>query len=162
MWKLDWSVPASTSHLKGKTGRCHSTFNFASDWNITHSENHWANEDTTVDYINNIIAPYLQQVRSSLHLRDDHPVLAIYDCFRGQVTESVSTLLEENNIHVIVVPVNCTGHFQPLDLSLNKAVKDFYAGSFRYGTQRTSSVNLMKLILLTACSYSQSASQMLQ
>ena len=116
---------------KGKTGRWHPTFNFPCDWRITNSENQWANEDTTVDYINNIIVPYLQQVRKILYLNNDHPALAIYDCFRGQVTESVSTLLEENNIHVVVVPANCTGHLQPLDLSLNKSVKDFLRREFQ-------------------------------
>lgn len=69
--------------------------------------------------------------RFEADLSDDHPALAIYDCFRGQVTESVSTLLEENNIHVVVVPANCTGRLQPLDLSLNKAVKDFLRREFQ-------------------------------
>ena len=41
------------------------------------------------------------------------------------------TLLEEDNIHVVVVPANCMGRLQPLDLSLNKAVKDFVQREFQ-------------------------------
>jgi len=32
-------------------------FKFPSDWNITHSENHWANTATQMDYVKNIILP---------------------------------------------------------------------------------------------------------
>lgn len=34
-------------------------------------------------------------------------------------------MLEENNIHVVKVPAICTDRLQPMDLSVNKSVKDF-------------------------------------
>ena len=43
---------------KGKTSRCHPTIAFPADWNVTQSPNHWANENTTLEYIKTIILPY--------------------------------------------------------------------------------------------------------
>ena len=45
--------------------------------------------------------------------------------FTGQNTEQVLKLLESNYIHFVQVPVNCTDRLQPLDISVNKAAKDF-------------------------------------
>ena len=50
---------------KGKTDKCHPSFQFPSDWNITHSPNHWSNEDTMKDYIVNIVVPYVTKKRRS-------------------------------------------------------------------------------------------------
>ena len=50
--------------------------------------------------------------------------------FRGQQTDQVSSLLEDNNIYVVNVPPNCTNHLQPMDLSVNKSVKDFMRAKF--------------------------------
>ena len=37
-------------------------------------------------------------------------------------------MLEDNNVDVVYVPTNCTDCLQPLDLSVNKPVKDFLKG----------------------------------
>ena len=34
-------------------------------------------------------------------------------------------LFEENNIDIVLVPANCTDRLQPLDISVNKAAKNF-------------------------------------
>ena len=44
---------------KGKTKRCHPIFNFPSDWHVTQSPKHWSTETTMVDYIKEIIVPYV-------------------------------------------------------------------------------------------------------
>ena len=46
------------------------------------------------------------------------------------MTEEVFALLEENNIHVVKVPANCTDRLQPMDLSVNKPVKEFMRSKF--------------------------------
>ena len=46
----------------GKTDKCQPVFKFLSDWNITHSENHWANTATQMDYVKTIILPYIRKV----------------------------------------------------------------------------------------------------
>ena len=55
----------------------------------------------------------------------------ILDVFRGHLLPEVDEALEENRIMKIVVPSNCTDRLQPLDLSVNKALKDQLQSSFR-------------------------------
>ena len=54
-----------------------------------------------------------------------HSALAIYDEFKGHLTPDVFSLLEKNHIFVVKVPPNCTDRLQPMDLSVNKAIKEF-------------------------------------
>ena len=87
----------------GKTSRCHPRFQFPQDWNITHSPNHWSNELTTIEYISEVIVPYVENVRD---------------------------LIEENNIHVCLLPANTPDQLQPMDISMNKPAKDFLRRKF--------------------------------
>ena len=61
---------------------------------------------------------------------DDTPAVIIMDNFKGQVTSSVSNLLEENNIHTWLLPPNTTDRLHPIDLSINKLAKDFLKRCF--------------------------------
>ena len=47
------------------------------------------------------------------------------------MTEEVFALLEQNDIHVVKVPANCTDRLQPMDLSVNKTVKEFMCNKFQ-------------------------------
>ena len=53
----------------------------------------------------------------------DQHALLIWDVFRGQKTDTVSTLLEKNKILYEFVPNNMTDIFQVLDLTVNGLVK---------------------------------------
>ena len=103
----------------GKTARCHPKFKFSVDWHITHSPKHWSNEETTVQYINSIILPYVAQVRDTLEDKEND-ALIIMDNFRGQITPAIKTF----NIHVCLIPPNTTDLLQPLDISVNKPAKE--------------------------------------
>ena len=74
-------------------------------------------------YIVNIIIPYVCHKREVLKLQACHPALAIIDCFKGQTTPRILSLLRENNIIPLIVPANCTDKLQPIDLSINKPIK---------------------------------------
>ena len=50
---------------KGKTTRCHPAYEFPPDWDITHSPKHWSNEATMIQYVENIIIPYIEKTRES-------------------------------------------------------------------------------------------------
>ena len=56
--------------------------------------------------------------------------LVIFDTFRGQCTERILSKLEENNVCIVIIPANCTDRLQPLDLSVNKAAKEFLRTQF--------------------------------
>ena len=115
---------------KGTTKRCHPPYNFPGDWLISHSPNHWSNEGTMVEYINEVIVPYVDRKRDDLDLSCDHPAVAIFDHFKGQLTVRVTQVLEENNIHSVLIPAAFTGELQPMDISVNKVVKSFIRNKF--------------------------------
>jgi hypothetical protein len=101
---------------RGKTERCHPTSPFPSGFDVWHSPNHWANEETTLCFIEKIIIPFINNVQSKVGT-PEQKALVIFDVFRGQIGERVQALLEDNYIIPVLVPGNCTDLLQPLDLS---------------------------------------------
>ena len=108
----------------GKTPRCLPSVEFPKDWDITYTPNHWANEATTERYIQKILLPYIEKKKAELSLDSNQPALVIFDRFKGQCTENILAILEKSNVHIAVVPPNCTDRLQPLDVSVNKSVKE--------------------------------------
>ena len=66
-----------------------------------------------------------------MKLHEDQPALLIFDQFKGQVTEKMFELLEENHVNIVLVPANCTDCLQPLDIIVNKPVKSFLRKQFQ-------------------------------
>ncbi|CAC5412815.1 unnamed protein product [Mytilus coruscus] len=114
----------------GKTDKCHPIYKFPSDWDITHSENHWVNTGTQMEYVKNIILPYIRKIKRSAKLNEDQKALCIFDVFRAQMGEDFLAFLDEKNIKVVFVPPCCTDRLQPLDVSVQKAVKNKMRNSF--------------------------------
>jgi hypothetical protein len=110
----------------GKTPACHpKNVIFPSDWHITHSCNHWANEETMNDYIKKILVPYLTKVKTMIRCSSTQKALVLFDVFRGQTCQSTLDLLHANNIEFVMIPPNCTDRLQALDISVNKPCKNF-------------------------------------
>lgn len=74
-------------------------------------------------YIEKIIVPFVSNKRAELKLTENDSALAIFDSFKGQTTPAIYSLLRSHNIVAIQVPPNCTDKLQPLDVSVNKPVK---------------------------------------
>ena len=113
---------------EGKTDRCLPRYQFPSPWHVT---TRWSNEQTMKEYFNKIIFPYIQEKKIALKLSNEQPALLIFDNFKAQCTSSVLDLLDGHNINVALILPYCTDRLQPLDLCVNKAVKDFLCGQFR-------------------------------
>ena len=66
--------------------------------------------------------------------------IVIFDRFKGQCTPRI---LASNNIYIAIVPGNCTDRLQPLDVSVNKSVKEYLRGKFQawYSEQIRSLLN---------------------
>ena len=94
------------------------------------TDNHWVNEHTPLQYLDKILLPYVKQKRKELGCPDDQACLVIFDRFKAQYTATVLGVLEENGIFVSLVLANCTNRLQPLDVSVNKSVKEFVCGQF--------------------------------
>ena len=81
-----------------------------------------------LQYIDHIIVPYVQAVWEEVG--NDKAALVIFDNFKGQVSASVTRLLESNNIHVCLLPPNITDVLQPMNVAVNKPAKDFIKRQF--------------------------------
>ena len=74
-------------------------------------------------YITEIIVLFVNYKREDLDLNSNHPALAIFNHFRGQLTDRVKQALEDDNIHSVLIPPAYTGKLQPMDISVNKVIK---------------------------------------
>ena len=80
----------------GKTKRCHPPQSFPTDWNITHNVKLWSNEETMVEYIFEVIIPHVKAIRENIHCEPDQVALAIFDCFKGQLSAKITNILEHS------------------------------------------------------------------
>lgn len=115
---------------KGKTDACHAKYNFPDDWDVTHTENHWANKDTSFRYLDKIIVPYVNKVRDEHDLPLRQKALIILDFFSAQLSEEFRERMKELGLVYVYVPPNCTSELQPMDLSVQKIVKDHMRDQF--------------------------------
>lgn len=115
---------------QGKTDRCQAKYDFPGSFHIYHSPNHWANEETVRLFYEKVIVPYVARVRIEKQIPDQKALL-IMDNFKAHRTGDVLQPLEENGVLVVFLPPNTTDRLQPLDLSMNKAAKDFLRDKFR-------------------------------
>ena len=93
---------------KGKSARCHPHYQFPSGWNVTHSPRHWSTEETMIEYVNEIIIPYVESQQDTLQ-NPSLSALVIMDNFKGQVTSPhipISFLQFTINLTVIYVIVS--------------------------------------------------------
>ena len=102
-----------------------------------------------LQYIREVIVPFVGSVRQRLELPDDQPALAIFDHFKGQLTEAITAELEENAIHSVIIPANCTGELQPMDISVNKVIKSQLRSKFSewYSQSYLPMVKMMSLLI---------------
>ena len=114
---------------QGITGRCHPATAHPSGCHVTQNPTHWSTEETMLQYIDNILAPYIEATRKKLG-EPTMPCILIYDAFRAHQVEKVVSALDRLNVLHHPVPPNLTDHLQPLDLSVNKPIKDFLKRTF--------------------------------
>ena len=105
--------------------RCLPSIDFPEDWFIMCAENHCTNEKTTKNYIYKILLPYVKQQRKELKLHSNHPALVVFDRFKAECTSCVLQILRDYHIDTLLIPASCTDHLQPLDVSVNKAAKEY-------------------------------------
>ena len=89
---------------------------------------HWSNEETMIQYVNNIFVPYVEQMRQLFN--EDKPAVVIMDNFKGQITEAMTELLERHRIHTCLIPANATNCLQPMDILVYKPSKIFLKKKF--------------------------------
>lgn len=84
-----------------------------------------------LEYVEAIIVPCIQRVREDLKLGPEQAALAIFDHFKGKMTDPVMRCLEKHNICHVLIPASCTAQLQPMDVSVNRAAKAFLEREFQ-------------------------------
>lgn len=107
----------------GKTNKCHAAVTFPDSWNITHTENHWSNTQTMIEFAQKVLIPYCSKVRQLKDLPNTQPALLIQDVFAAHRTEAYLSVLRNHHIFTIFVPAGTTGELQPLDVDFNDDFK---------------------------------------
>lgn len=122
---LYWTAAANPDNVCRQNGKMPSYWcMLPEDWDIWHSPNHWADESTTLRYIDKILKAAVNTIKQELCLPEIQKCLLIWDVFCAHRTENVLQKLAEEGIECVFVPANCTSELQPMDLSVNKPLKD--------------------------------------
>ena len=96
------------------------------------SPNHWANEETCLRFFfQNIVFPYSKKVREEMDA-PSQKAMVLMDNFSGQTTTSLLENLEEECVVVVMIPTGTMDRLHPLDVSTNKAAKDFLREKFQH------------------------------
>ena len=82
-------------------------------------------------YVEAVKVPYITRQKADLKLPDGQGLLLVFDNFKAQITSSILTLLDSHYVNVVLIPANCTHRLLPMDLSVNKAAKDFLHLQFK-------------------------------
>ena len=141
---LSGGFPRPQLIYKGKTHQCHPKYNFPADVDVHHSENHWANRETMLRWIENCLSPYLAETKADLRLFNSQKALLILDVYAVHRTAEVKESLLQKNCIPVYVPAGCTGELQPLDVSVNSAFKLSLTNSFQawYAEQVTEQLSV--------------------
>ena len=115
---------------QGKTDHSHPKYEFLDRFDIFHTPNHWANEETCLCFFEKIIFPYIKKVREEIRA-PSQKALVLMNNFSSQTTTSLLKAVEKEGIVVITILPGTTDMLQPLDVSTNKATKDFLREKFR-------------------------------
>ena len=77
-------------------------------------EKGWMNEELMLEWIELCVRPYTER----------KPSLLILDSFKGHLTKDVNSSMKKMNVLPAVIPGGCTSLLQPLDVCINKPLKD--------------------------------------
>ena len=70
---------------------------FPKGFHVTKNEKHWSYETETVNFIGQVINPYVIDKRKELGLSADQKALLTWDVLRGQTTDHVAQILDSLN-----------------------------------------------------------------
>ena len=87
----------------GKTNRCLPKVSFPTGWHITCTENHWANEVTTLQYTDKILLSYVTKTRKEQNLSSNQCCIVIFDNLKLGIL--IFTLIHFIISHTLTHPI---------------------------------------------------------
>lgn len=115
----------------------------------------WSNSLTFACYITKILVPYCDHTRERLGLLANQKARVVLDVFRAHRTPELLDYFTASGFVLDFVPANCTSELQPLDLTVNRVVKeelrtsfvDWYAGKITEAMEKSGhDVDLSSLV----------------
>ena len=103
----------------GKTDQSLPKITFPAKFSSNVNKKHYSIAEEVIKHLQGIFIPYVNEERKKIGDADQYALL-IWDVYRGQKTEAVTSLLQEEKILNEYVPDNMTDYFQVLDLTVNK------------------------------------------
>ena len=88
------------------------------------SVNYWLNV-TYREIYDEIIFPYLQPVKEQKGLPKEQHSLVTTSTFKGQENRILKEFFSKNRCETVILRRSLTNKFQPLDITVNKAMKTF-------------------------------------
>ena len=97
----------------------------AAEVHLTHSSNHWSNQETMKDYIKRIILPYYNKQIEENKLAANSKMMIVLDAWSVHKSEEFRMHLRINYpfISLVFVPANCTSKLQVADVALQRPFK---------------------------------------
>jgi len=114
--------------FQGKTAACHPDVTpaaTAARVHITHSENHWSNQETMQQYVREVLVPYSEQRIAEHNLPAASHICLVLDVWSVHKSEEFRMFLRTHfpRIHLVYVPPNCTSQLQVADVILQRPFK---------------------------------------
>lgn len=97
----------------------------ASRAHITFSDNHWSNQRTMKEYVEQVILPYSETCIERYKLDADACIILVLDVWSVHKSEEFRLFLRTKHprIHLVYIPPNCTSKLQVADVVLQRPFK---------------------------------------
>lgn len=91
----------------------------------SHTHTYWSTQATMKTLVNDIIAPYFNTMKAELELPPSQCSLWMIDCWSVHKSEEFRSWMKEAHPNIIIsfVPGNLTGLAQPLDVGIQRVLK---------------------------------------
>ena len=114
--------------FQGKTSACHppmTELTKEAHVCVTHSENHWSNQETMRQWVAEVLLPYSNHRIAQHNLPRDSHIVLVLDVWAVHKSEEFRTFLRIHhvNIHLVFVPPNSTSQLQVADVMLQRTFK---------------------------------------
>lgn len=99
----------------------------------------WMDQPMMLDWIERVWKPITQKL--------DGPTLLLLDCFKVHMTSATREAIEACGTEIEMVPPGCTCVVQPLDVGINKPMKDYAINEYQdwcFKRDQTKKVNMVE------------------
>lgn len=111
------------------------------------SKTYWSTQETMRLLVDDIIAPYFDKKKKELDLPPEQHSIWRIDCWSVHRSEEFRTWMKASHptIFIIYVPGGCTGLFQPLDVGIQRPLKQSFKRTFHRDIVKINSRRVSRL-----------------